>query len=67
MFYLGGPMNHCTHVTGIVAQYSAYSEYNAVCTAGMALAHFKMLNNALLNKDPYVVTEQAYFNLLYNK
>ena len=25
----------------------------------MALAHFMMLNNEFLNKDPYVFTEQA--------
>ena len=32
-----------THVPGPVAQSSAESEYNAACTAGMALAHFRML------------------------
>ena len=43
IFYQGGPIYHGTHVPGPVAQYSAESEYNAACTAGMALAHFRML------------------------
>ena len=33
IFYQGGPIDHCTHVPGPVAQYSAESEYNAACTA----------------------------------
>ena len=44
---------------GPVAQSSAESEYNASCTAGMDLAHFRMINNYFLNKDSYVVPEQA--------
>ena len=51
-FYQGGPIDHGTHVPGPVAQSSADSEYNAACTAGMTLAHFRMLINELLNKDP---------------
>ena len=43
IFYQGGPIDHVTHVPVPVAQSSAYSEYNAACTAGMALAHFRML------------------------
>ena len=43
IFYQGGLIDHGTHVPGPVAQYSAESEYNAACTAGMALAHFRML------------------------
>ena len=43
IFYQGGPIDHGTHVQGPVAQSSAESEYNAACTAGMALAHFRML------------------------
>ena len=43
IFYQGGKINHGTHVPGPVAQSSAESEYNAACTAGMALAHFRML------------------------
>ena len=42
-FYLGGPIDHGTHVPGPVAQFSAESEYNAACTAGTDLAHFRML------------------------
>ena len=50
IFYQGGPIDHGTHVPGPVAQYSAESEYNAACIAGMALAHFKMLINELLTR-----------------
>ena len=53
--YQGGPIDHCTHVPGTVAQYSAERYNNAACTVGMAIAHFSMLNNELLNKDPEVV------------
>ena len=45
IFYQGGPIYHSTHVPGTVAQSSAESEYNAACTAGMDLAHFRMLIN----------------------
>ena len=47
VFYQGGPVNHATHVPGPVAQSSAESEYNAARTAGMALAHFRMLKSEL--------------------
>ena len=43
IFYQGGPIDHGTHVPGPVAQSSAESEYNAACTAVMALSHFRML------------------------
>ena len=43
IFYQGGPIDHGTHVPGPVYQSSAETEYNAACTAGMALAHFRML------------------------
>ena len=43
IFYQGGPIDNDTHVTGPVAQSSAESKYNAVCTAGMALAHFRVV------------------------
>ena len=43
IFYQGGPIDHGTHVPGPVAQSSSESEYNAACTAGMALAHFMKL------------------------
>ena len=43
ILYQGGPIYHGTNVPGPFAQSSAESEYNAACTAGMALAHFRML------------------------
>ena len=52
IFYQGGPIDHGTHVPGPVSQSIAESEYNAACTAGMALAHFRMLIHELLHKDP---------------
>ena len=51
IFYQGGPIDNGTHVPGTVSQSSAESEYNAVCTAGMALAHFRMLIHEFFNKD----------------
>ena len=57
IFYQGGPIDHGTHVPGPVAQYSTESEYNAACTAGMDLSHFRMLIRELLNKDPDTVPE----------
>ena len=59
IFYQGGPIDHGTHVPGPMAQSSAESEYNAACTAGMALAHFRMLINELLNKDLDIVPEEV--------
>ena len=59
IYYQGGPIDHGTHVTGPVAQSSAESEYNAACTAGMALAHFIMLVHELLNEDLYMVPKEA--------
>ena len=52
VFYQGGPVHQATHVPGPVAQSSAESEYNAACTAGMALAHFRMLKSELEGKNP---------------
>ena len=59
IFYQGGPIDHSTHVPGPVAQSSAENECNAVCTTGMALAHFRMLIHELLNEDPDIVPEEA--------
>ena len=59
IYYQGGPIDHGTHVPGPVAQYSAESYYNAACTAGMALAHFRMLLHELLNGDPDIVPKEA--------
>ena len=64
IFYQGGPIDHVTHVPGPVAQYSAESEYNAACTAGMALSNFRMLIHKFLNKDPDIVPEEAPFIVL---
>ena len=66
-FYKVGPIDHCTHVPGPVDQYSAEIEYNAVCTAGMALENLIILNNDLLNKDPCLVTEQSPIIILDGK
>ena len=59
VFYQGGPIDHCTNVPGTVVKYSAESEYNALFTLWMDLAQFTMINNELMNKDPYVVPEQT--------
>ena len=59
IFYQGGPSDHGTHVPGPVAQSSAESEYNAACTAGMVLEHFRMLIHELLNEDPDMVQREA--------
>ena len=57
IFYQGGPIDHVTHVPGPVSQSSAESEYNAACTAGMDLAHFRMLIHELLNKNTDIFPE----------
>ena len=67
IFHQGGPIDHGTHVTGQVYQSSAESEYNAECTAGMVLAHFRMLINEMSDKDPYIVTEAATIFILDRK
>ena len=55
IFHQGVSIDHGTHVPGPVAQSSAESDYNAACTAGMALAHFRMIVHELLNEDPDMV------------
>ena len=67
IFYQGGPIDHGTHVPGPVAKSSAESEYNAACTAGMALAYFIMLVHGLLNEDPDMVTKEAPLIVLDRK
>ena len=67
IFYQGGPVHHDTHVLVTVAQSSAESDYNAACTAVMALAHFRMLINELLNKDPDIVPQEDRFIVLDSK
>ena len=59
IFYQGGPIDHGTHVPVPVAKSSAEIDYNAACTAVMALAHFRMLIHELLNKDPDIVPGEA--------
>ena len=54
IFYQGGPIDHSTHVPWPVDQSSTESEYNAECTAGMALAHFRMLIYEFLNEDIFI-------------
>ena len=67
IFYPGGTIDHITHVPGPVAQSSAESEYSAACNAGMDLAHFRMLINELINKDPDIVQKKAPLIVLYSK
>ena len=62
LFYQGVTIDNFTHVPGPVAQSSAEIMYNAVCTAVMALAHFRMLN-----KEPDVVPEQSPIIILDRK
>ena len=57
MFYQGVTIDNFTHVPGPVAQSSAESDYNTAWTTVMALEHFRMLNNELMNKDPNVVRD----------
>ena len=59
IFYRGGPIDHGTHVQVPVAQESAKTEYNAVCTAVMALPHFRMLIHEFLNNDTDIVAYEA--------
>ena len=52
IFYQGGPIEHGTYFLVPVAQSSEEIDCNAAFTAGMALAHFRILVHELLNKDP---------------
>ena len=67
IFYQGGPIDHGTHVPGPVAQSSIESEYNAACTAGMVLAHFRRLIHELLNEDPDMVPKEDPLIVLDSK
>ena len=64
IFYQGGTIDHGTHVPGPVARSSAESEHNTACTAGMALAHCRMLIHNVLNKDADIVPEEDTLILL---
>ena len=59
IFYQGGQIDHVTHVLGPGSQSSGESEYNAACTAGIALSRFRMLIYEFLNKDTDIVSEEA--------
>ena len=67
IFYQGGPIDHGTHVPGPVAQSSAESEYNATCTSGMDLVHFKMLIHKFVKKDSDIIPEEAPIIILNRK
>ena len=67
IFYQGVPIDHGTHVPVPVSQLSVESEYNVACTAGMALAHFRMLIHLFLNEDPYMVPKEATLIVLDRK
>ena len=67
IFYQDGPIDHGTHVPGPVSKSSTESEYNAACTTGMALAHFRMLIHELLNEDPYMFPKEDPLIVLDSK
>ena len=67
IFYQGGTFDHGKNVPGPVDQSSAESEYNAACTAGMALENFRMLIHELLNKDPYIIPKESPLIVLDSK
>ena len=67
MFYQGGKIDNSTHVPGPVDQQNFESEYNEAFTTGMALTHFGIIMNELLNKDPDLVTEQEPLIILDSK
>ena len=67
IFYQSGPIDHGIYVPGPVYQSSSESEYNASCTAGMDLSHFRILIHELLNKDPHIVQEEAPLIILDSK
>ena len=59
IFYQVSPIDHGTHVPVPVAKSSAESEYNAACTAGTDIAHFRILIHESLIKDPDIVPESS--------
>ena len=58
IFFQSRSIDHDTHVTGLVSQSSAESEYNEACTEVIDLAHFRVLIIELLNKDPDIVPKK---------
>ena len=67
IFHQGRIIDHGTHVPGPVDQSSAESEYNAACTTGMTVAHFRMLIHELLIKDLDIVQEEDLMIVLNSK
>ena len=67
IFYRGGTIDHGKHVPVIFSQSIAESYYNAEFTAGMALAHSRMLLHEFLNKDLDIVIEEAPIIMLDRK
>ena len=67
IFYQGGSIDHGTNFPGPVSQSSAKNDYNAACTAGMALSHSSMLIHKLLNKEPDIIPEEYPLIILDNK
>ena len=67
IFYQGGTIYHGKHVPGTLAQSSVESEYNASCTAVMALSHFRMLIHELLNNYPDIFPEESPLIVLDSK
>ena len=67
IFYQGGKFYHGIHVPGPFSQSNTESDYSAACTEGMALAHFRMLNNELLSKDPEIDPEESPLVVLDSK
>ena len=63
-------INWSTLIENYICSYtysSVESEYNAACTAGMALAHFRMLFHELSNEDPDMVPKETPLIVLYIK
>ena len=67
IFYHDGTIDHGTNVSVPVAQSSTESGYNAAYTAGMTIAHFRMLIHELLNKDTYIIPEKGPLIILDSK
>ena len=67
IFYQCGPIYHGTHVPVPVDRSTPESEYNATCTARIALAYFRILIHELLNKDLDIVPEEAPLIVLDSK
>ena len=67
IFYQGGTINHVTYVPGPVDQSGAESEYNEACNAVTTLAHFRVSNNELLNKDTDIVPDEDPLIILDSK